>query len=80
MFYALKPLLKSKSSPRKKFSGIFSLASIFRIILLHLNNVRVFFDCVLTKSTTTYLQLLKLGSAFLHQIFIFHQMIALEKL
>ena len=57
MFYTLKPLLKSKSSTRN-FSEFFSLTFIFRIILLHLNNDHVFFNCILTKNTTTYRRLL----------------------
>ena len=57
MFYALKPLLKSKSSTRN-FSELFSLTFILRIILLHLNNVHLFFNCILIKNTTTYLRLL----------------------
>ena len=43
MFYALKPLLKSKSNTIN-FSELFSLTLILRIILLHLNNVRLFFQ------------------------------------
>ena len=57
MFCALKPLFKSKSSTRN-FSEFFSLTFILRIILLHLNNVLPFFNCILTKNTTTYLRLL----------------------
>ena len=57
MFYALKPLLKSKSSTRN-FSELFSLKFSLRIILLHLNNVHLFFNCILIKDTTTYLRLL----------------------
>ena len=57
MFYALKPLLKSKSSTRN-FSELFSLTFISRIILLHLNNVHLFFNCILIKNTTIYLRLL----------------------
>ena len=57
MFYALKPLLKSKSSTRE-FSEFFSRTFIFLIILLHLNNVHLFFNCILTKNTTTHLKLL----------------------
>ena len=57
MFYALKPLLKSKSSTRN-FSELFSLTFILRIILLHLNDVHLFFNCILLKNTTTYLRLL----------------------
>ena len=57
MFYALKTLLRSKSSTIN-FSEFFSLTFIFRIILLHLNNVNLFFNYKLTKNTTTYLRLL----------------------
>ena len=57
MFYALKPLLKSKSST-KNFSESFSLTFILHIILLHLNEVDLFFNCMLLKNTTTYLRLL----------------------
>ena len=57
MFYALKPLLKSKSSTRN-FSELFSLAFILCIISLHLNNVDFFFNCILIKNTTAYLCLL----------------------
>ena len=57
MFYVLKPLLKSKSSTRE-FSELFSLTFIFLIILLHLNNVHLFFNCILTKNATTHLKLL----------------------
>ena len=57
MFYTLKPLLKSKSSTRN-FSEFFSFILIFRITLLHHNNVRLSFNCKLTKNTTTYLRLL----------------------
>ena len=57
MFYALKPLLKSKSITRN-FSEFLSLTFIFRIILLHLSNVHQFFNCKLTKNATTYLRLL----------------------
>ena len=57
MFYALKPLLESKSST-KNFSESFSLTFILHIILLHLNEVDLFFNCVLLKNTTTYLCLL----------------------
>ena len=57
MFNALKPLLKSKSSTRN-LSELFSLTFILRIILLHLNNVHLFFNCILIKNTITYLRLL----------------------
>ena len=57
MFYALKPLLKSKSSTRN-FSELFSLTFILRMILLHLNDVHLFLNCILIKNTTTYLRLL----------------------
>ena len=57
MFYALKPLLKSKSSTRN-FSELFSLKFSLHIILLHLNNVHPFLNCILIKDTTTYLRLL----------------------
>ena len=57
LFYSLKPLLKSKSSTRN-FSELFSLTFILRIILLHLNDVHLFFNCILLKNTTTYLRLL----------------------
>ena len=57
IFYALKPLLKSKSSTRN-FSELFSLTFILRIILLHRNNVHLCFNCTLIKSTITYLRLL----------------------
>ena len=56
MFNALKPLLKSKSSTRN-LSELFSLTFILRIILLHLNNVHLFFNYILLKNTTTYLRL-----------------------
>ena len=48
MSYALKALLKSKSST-KNFSEFFSLTCVFRIILMHLNNVNIFFNCIQTK-------------------------------
>ena len=57
MVYALKPLLKSKSST-KNFSELFSLTFILRTILLYLNNVHLFFNCILIKNATTYLRLL----------------------
>ena len=57
MFYALKLLLKSKSSTRY-FSELFSLTFILCIILLHLNNVHLFFNCILITNTKTYLRLL----------------------
>ena len=57
MFNALKPLLKSKLSATN-LSELFSLTFILLIILLHLNNVHLFFNCKLIKNTTTYLQLL----------------------
>ena len=57
MFYALNPLLKSKPSTRN-FSEFFSLTFVFRVILRHLDNVHLFFNCKLTKNTTTYLRLL----------------------
>ena len=57
MFYALKPLLQSKSST-KCFSELFSLTFILHIILLHLNNVHLFLICMLIKNTATYLRLL----------------------
>ena len=57
MVYALKPLLKSKSST-KNFSELFSLTFILRIILFCLNNVHLFFNCILIKNATMYLQLL----------------------
>ena len=56
MFYALKPLLKSKSSTRN-FSELFSLKFSLRIILLHFNNAHLFFNCILIKDTKTYLRL-----------------------
>ena len=56
MFYALKPLLKSKSSTRN-FSELLSLTFILHI-LLHLHDVHLFFNCILIKNTTTYLRLL----------------------
>ena len=43
MFYALKPLLKNKSSTRN-FSELFSLTFILRIILLHFNDAYLFFQ------------------------------------
>ena len=57
MLYALKPLLKSKSSTIN-FSEFSPLTFIFRIILLHLINVNLFSKCILTKNITTYLPLL----------------------
>ena len=57
MFYALKPLLRSKSSTRN-FSELLSLTFILRIILVNLNDVHLFFNCILIKNTTTYLRLL----------------------
>ena len=70
MFYALKPLLKSKSST-SNFSAFFSLTFNLRIILFHLNNVP-FFNCILTKNTTTYLGLLtKLSKMTKMAIFLF---------
>ena len=57
MFYALKLLLKSKSSTRN-FSELLSLTFILRMILLHLNDVHLFLNCILIKNTTTYLRLL----------------------
>ena len=56
MFYTLKPLLKSKSSTRNLLE-LFPLTSILPIILLHLNDVHFFFNCMLIKNTTTYLRL-----------------------
>ena len=57
VFCAIKPLLKNKSSNRT-FLELFSLAFILRIILLHLNDVHLFFNCILIKNTTTYPRLL----------------------
>ena len=57
MFYALKTLLRSISSTTN-FSELFSLTFMLRIIMLHLNNVHVFFNFILIKNTTTYLRLL----------------------
>ena len=57
VFYALKALLKSKSNTRD-FSELFSLTFILRIVLLHLNDAYLFFNCILIRNTTTYLQLL----------------------
>ena len=56
MFYALKPLLKSKSSTRD-FSEFFSLSFFFGTILLPLN-VHLFFSCIITKKITSNLLLL----------------------
>ena len=39
-------------------SELFSLTFILRIVLLHLNDVYLFFNCILIKNITTYLQLL----------------------
>ena len=70
MFYALKPLLKSKSST-SNFSKFFSLTFNLLIILFHLNNIP-FFNCILTKNTTTYLGLLpKLSKMTKMAIFLF---------
>ena len=44
VFYALKALL--------------TLTFILRIVLLHLNDAYLFFNCILIRNTTTYLQLL----------------------
>ena len=40
------------------FLEFFSLTFFVRIILLHLNNVHLLFNCTPTKNTKTYLQLL----------------------
>ena len=56
MFYALKPLLGSKSSTRN-FSELLSRTFILRIILLHLNDVHLVCNCTLIKNTATYLRL-----------------------
>ena len=57
LFYTLKPLFKSKSSTRN-FSKFFSVAFIFRMVLIHLNNICLFLNCILTKNRTAYLRLL----------------------
>ena len=69
MFYALKPLLKSKSSI-SNFSEFFLLTFNLRIILFHLNNVP-FFNCILTKNTTYLGLLTKLSKMTKMAIFLF---------
>ena len=71
MFYALEPLLKRKSSTRN-LTELFSLTFILLIILPHLNDVHLFFNCILLKNTTTYLRLLtKLPTMTKTAIFLF---------
>ena len=59
MFYALKPLIKTKSSTTN-FSEFFLLKLFFGITLLHRNNIHLFSSCIQIKKTKTkyYLQLL----------------------
>ena len=59
MFYALKLLIKTKSSTTN-FSEFFLLKLFFGITLLHRNNIHLFSSCIQIKKTKTkyYLRLL----------------------